>query len=93
MAALRPPFRANDMKSLYNRILKGVYDPLPSYYSMDLSLVINSLLKVSQIANIMIRLTPAKDPTATNYYQILFFKGGTSNKPNQMSSNLNTLSY
>ena len=29
MATLQPPFRANDMKCLYNKIMKGIYDPLP----------------------------------------------------------------
>ncbi len=29
MATLQPPFRANDMKGLYNKIMKGIYDPLP----------------------------------------------------------------
>ena len=40
MAALKPPFRANDMKGLYNKILKGVYDPIPSLYSAYLTLII-----------------------------------------------------
>ena len=30
MAAQKPPFRANDMKGLYNKIMKGVYDNIPS---------------------------------------------------------------
>ena len=29
MAALKPPFRANDMKGLYNKIMKGVYETIP----------------------------------------------------------------
>lgn len=29
MAALKPPFRANDMKGLYNKIIKGQYDAIP----------------------------------------------------------------
>ena len=46
MAALKPPFRANDMKGLYKKIMKGVYEPIPSSYSSDLSLMIKELLKV-----------------------------------------------
>lgn len=46
MAALHPPFRATDMKGLYNKILKGAYEPIPSYYSTDLCLIIGQLLKV-----------------------------------------------
>ena len=33
MAALKPPFRANDMKGLYQKIMKGNYEPIPSSYS------------------------------------------------------------
>lgn len=29
MAALRPPFMANDMQGLFKRLLKGVYPKLP----------------------------------------------------------------
>ncbi len=36
MATLKPPFRANDMKGLYNKIIKGVYDPISSFFSADL---------------------------------------------------------
>ena len=41
MVALKPPFRANDMKALYNKILKGVYEPISSFYSADLTLIIS----------------------------------------------------
>jgi NIMA (never in mitosis gene a)-related kinase len=47
MAALKPPFRANDMKGLYNKIMKGVYDRIPNTYSQDLHNIIASLLKVT----------------------------------------------
>ena len=44
MAALNPPFRAANMNGLYNKVLKGVYDPIPSFYSDDLKLIIRSCL-------------------------------------------------
>jgi NIMA (never in mitosis gene a)-related kinase 1/4/5 len=47
MAALKPPFRANDMKGLYNKIMKGTYERIPTMYSQDLHNIISSLLKVS----------------------------------------------
>ena len=46
MASLKPPFRANDMDGLYNRVIKGVYKRLPSHYSQDLNNLIKALLRV-----------------------------------------------
>ena len=47
LTTLKPPFRADDMKNLYRRILKGIYPPIPACYSTDLDKVISSLLQVS----------------------------------------------
>lgn len=44
MAALRPPFMANDMKGLAQKVCKGVYPPIPGTYSADLALVIKCML-------------------------------------------------
>ena len=33
MATLRPPFRANNLNELYAKIQKGLYEPLPRFYS------------------------------------------------------------
>lgn len=44
MCALNPPFKANDMSGLYQRILKGIYPPIPSIYSSDLVNMIKSML-------------------------------------------------
>ena len=30
MATLNPPFRAPNMNGLYHKVLRGVYDPIPS---------------------------------------------------------------
>ena len=46
MATLKPPFRANDMTGLYNKIKSGKYDPLPRIYSNELNLIIGKFLKV-----------------------------------------------
>jgi NIMA (never in mitosis gene a)-related kinase len=46
MTALQPPFTAKDMKSLYQRVIKGVYSKIPQQYSSDLSNMIASLLQV-----------------------------------------------
>ena len=56
MAALRPPFRAKgkkymfyhlDHESLYRKISRGTYDPLPSKYSKDL----NDLIRLCLLQN------------------------------------------
>jgi NIMA (never in mitosis gene a)-related kinase len=49
MAFLKPPFRANDMEGLFKKINKGIFEPIPSFYSKDLNLIISELLKVSPI--------------------------------------------
>lgn len=36
MAALKPPFRAQDMEGLFQKVQKGVCDRIPSKYSGDL---------------------------------------------------------
>jgi NIMA (never in mitosis gene a)-related kinase len=54
MAALKPPFRAQSMKDLCNKVIKGVYPPLPKSYSKDFHAVIKRMLVVS----------PSKRPTA-----------------------------
>jgi len=47
MCALKPPFRANDMPGLYKKVQKGVFDRIPSQYSMDLNNFISMCLQVS----------------------------------------------
>ena len=39
-----PPFRAQTMRGLYNKVLAGKYDPIPSHYSHDLKKMISSCL-------------------------------------------------
>ena len=47
MITLKPPFRAQDMQSLYRKVLKGVYQKIPTTYSPDLSAIVKHLLQVS----------------------------------------------
>lgn len=37
MAAQRPPFTANDIQTLYKRVMTGYYPRIPSCYSNDLN--------------------------------------------------------
>ena len=47
MITLSPPFTANSMEQLCNRVLKGSYTPIPKTYSSDLSTVVATLLQVA----------------------------------------------
>ena len=46
MAALKPPFRAEDMDGLYKKVTEGVFKKLPSHFSVDLNNLVYSMLKV-----------------------------------------------
>ena len=50
MLALNPPFRAPNMNGLYHKVLRGLYDPIPSMYTKDLQLMVRNCLQVSPIA-------------------------------------------
>ena len=45
--ALRPPFRAKDMEELYEKVIAGLYDPIPKNYSKDLSFLLKHLLNTN----------------------------------------------
>lgn len=49
MATLRPPFRASNMKELYRKIERGIFDHIPSFYSDDLQNIVAACLKVNPI--------------------------------------------
>jgi NIMA (never in mitosis gene a)-related kinase len=47
MITLLPPFRANSMQGLANKVTKGIFDPISSRYSADLHQMIKSCLQVN----------------------------------------------
>jgi len=47
MTALKPPFTAKDMKSLYTKVIRGYYPSIPKRYSEDLDYVISQCLNTS----------------------------------------------
>ncbi len=47
MAMLHPPFRAQNMEGLYNKVIKGQYGKVSEKFSSDLGEVIKMLLKVN----------------------------------------------
>lgn len=44
MVALRPPFKAADMKGLYKKVVTVDYPSIPSKYSVDMAALIKSML-------------------------------------------------
>ena len=59
LATLKHPFEARDERSLAEKVLRGVYAPVPSTYTPDLSTMIRILLNVD----------PARRPTVDEILQ------------------------
>lgn len=47
MATLKPPFRAEDMDGLYQKVIKGSYQKIPEHFSKSLGSAIKSMLQVN----------------------------------------------
>ena len=47
MITLKPPFRAENMEGLYNKVIKGVFARIPERFSPDLMTVVKLLLQVN----------------------------------------------
>ena len=47
MMALRPPFRAENMEKLYNKVIRGQYGKMSERYSDDIKEIIKLMLKVN----------------------------------------------
>ena len=47
MITLRPPFRAENMEGLYNKVIKGQYNKIPERFSPDLVSIVKMLLMVN----------------------------------------------
>lgn len=45
MTTLNAPFRGNTMKAVYEKVIRGVYDPIPSVYSKELIGIIYIMLQ------------------------------------------------
>ena len=47
LCALSLPFKGNNLSIVYSKILKGQYEPIPSIYSKEISVIIALLLQVN----------------------------------------------
>ena len=99
IAALEPPFTANDMQGLYKKIIKGEYPSMPQIYSESLSRVIRLLLQVNpssrptceQILEIpsvqrYINLNPSSTQDPANLLQTIKFETSIKNLKNKLPS-------
>jgi NIMA (never in mitosis gene a)-related kinase 1/4/5 len=59
-AALKPPFQAEDMKSLYRKVTRGAFPALPSVFSQDFS----------QVLSCFIIVDPKKRPSAAQILRL-----------------------
>jgi len=50
MCAMKTPFRGKDMEAVYQKVKKGIFDPIPSVYSSELEHFISMCLQVSASA-------------------------------------------
>lgn len=41
MASLTPPFRASNLKELYTKIQRGIFQRIPAFYSDSLAEIVN----------------------------------------------------
>jgi NIMA (never in mitosis gene a)-related kinase len=46
MITLRPPFRAENMEGLYNKVVKGQFNKISDRFSTDLHEIVKLLLQV-----------------------------------------------
>lgn len=56
MVTLKPPFRAEDMKGLFKKVVGGQYPKIPKHFSPELAAVLKLLLSVN----------PANRPDTSN---------------------------
>ena len=49
ICCLKAPFRGTSMKMVYDKVIKGIYDPIPKIYSRALGEIIYSCLQVNPI--------------------------------------------
>lgn len=47
MVMLKPPFRAEDMEGLYNKVIKGQFPKISEKFSADLAEVVRLLIQVN----------------------------------------------
>ena len=60
MITLKPPFRAENMEGLYNKVIKGQISKIPDKFSNDLA----------EMVKVMIQVVPESRPNCGNYFYL-----------------------
>lgn len=47
MITLKPPFRAENMEGLYNKVIKGQISRIPDRFSADIAEIVKMLIQVA----------------------------------------------
>ena len=81
MAALKPPFQAQDLQGLYKKVKAGIYERIPSMYSNELSAIIGMMLKVNP------KLRPSVNDILSNSIVAKNYKEGLLTKDEMMEKN------
>ena len=84
MIALKPPFRAQSMEGLYQKVIKGQFNKIPDKYSNDLFSIVKLLIQVN----------PEKRPNCEDILKnniiqkrIEYFKSFSNNANNDVNNN------
>lgn len=63
MITLKPPFRAENMEGLYNKVIKGQFSKIPERFSNELW----------EVVKMLIQITPESRPNCGKEFFLLFF--------------------
>jgi NIMA (never in mitosis gene a)-related kinase 1/4/5 len=77
-ATLKPPFRADDMQGLYEKVIKGEFSPIQTHFSKDLRFVLRQLLQIE----------PSKRPTCEQLFRMPAVQRHLINSPEQNEQNI-----
>lgn len=75
LIALRPPFTATSMQGLSQKVVKGIYDPVPQSFSAELKAVVKELIQV----------IPANRPSCDTILSMPGLKKNITEKLEQLS--------
>jgi len=64
MLTLKAPFRGNTMKAVYDKVMQGVYDPIPLFYSK----------LIAHIVKLTLQINPERRPTCDELLKIILEK-------------------
>jgi len=82
MCSGKPPFRGNNMEQVYNKVIKGAFEPISNSFSNDLKFMVGCLLQTN----------PKNRPNIYEVIKIIDSREG-SRKPNLLLEKMNSHNY